>query len=137
MPSLTTIRTFDNYIHANIVKSRLEAEGVFCFLKDENSAVMQWSIAVGGIKLQVDIQDKLLAEALLEQIDEEAGVEVETLGFWEEDTEQLNPDNKICIHCGSKNTRQEGFDKIHQILQSVFMDSRPAQWHCFHCGSKF
>lgn len=136
MPSFVTIRTFDNYITANIVKLRLEAEDVFCYLKDENSAVMQCAIAVGGIKLQVDIQNKLLAEALLEQIDEEADTEIETVGFWE-DTEQLDPGNRICIQCGSKNTRQEGFSKIHEVLESLFMDSRPRQWHCFHCGSKF
>lgn len=137
MPSFVTIRTFDNYITANIVKSRLEAEDVFCFLKDENSAVLQCSFAVGGIKLQVDIENKLLAEALLEQIEEEAEEKPDTLGFWEDDTEQLNPDNRICPQCGSKNTRREGFDKIHRILESVFMDSRPDQWHCFHCGAKF
>jgi len=136
MPSFVTIRTFDNYITANIVKARLDAENIYCFLKDENSAVMQCSFAVGGIKLQVDASDQLLAEALLEQIDEEADQESETIGFWE-DTDELNPDNRICIHCGSKNTRQEGFEKIHQILEKVFMDSRPEQWHCFHCGSKF
>lgn len=132
-----TIRTFDNYITANIVKARLEAEDVYCYLKDENSAILQCAIAVGGIKLQVDIENKLLAEALLEQIEAEADVEVTTVGFWEEDTEQLDPDNKICIQCGSKNTRQEGFNKIHEVLQSIFMDSRPKQWHCFHCGAKF
>jgi hypothetical protein len=137
MPSFVTIRTFDNYIAANIVKARLEAEDVYCYLKDENSAIIQNPIAVGGIKLQVDVTNQLLAEALLEQIDEEADEEVGTVGFDEEDTDQLDPDNKICIQCGSKNTRQEGFNKIHEVLQSLFMDSRPKQWHCFHCGAKF
>jgi len=137
MPTFVTIRTFDNYINANIAKARLEAEDVFCYLKDEHSAVLQCAIAVGGIKLQVDIENKLLAEALLEQIDEEANAGVDTVGFWEEDTEQLDPGNKICIQCGSKNTRQEGFHKIYAVLESLFMDSRPKQWHCFHCGAKF
>jgi len=53
---LTTIATFDNMPAAYIAKGRLEAEGIVCWLKDENLGQTDWlyNIAVGWIKLQVE-----------------------------------------------------------------------------------
>ena len=53
---LTTIATFDNTPSAYIAKGRLEAEGIPCWLKDENLGQTDWlyNIAVGWIKLQVE-----------------------------------------------------------------------------------
>jgi hypothetical protein len=55
---LTTIATFDNTPSAYIAKGRLEAEGIPCWLKDENLGQTDWlyNIAVGWIKLQVEAQ---------------------------------------------------------------------------------
>ncbi len=51
------LQTFDNYIDAHIVKGRLEAEDIFCWLKDEHqSALIVDPIlvsAIAGIKLMV------------------------------------------------------------------------------------
>src|SRR5690606_25117887 len=121
----------------------LEAEGILCSLRDEHTVLMQWawSRAVGGIKLQVPESQLQQAEALLGQMEANAAAEQETPGFIDEDTSQLNPDNRICIHCGSKNTRQENFDKVPAFLSwilvgfPIFFKSR--KWHCFHCGEKF
>src|SRR5690606_16863295 len=113
MNNLVTVCAYDNYITAHIVKARLEAEGIRVALKDENTIIMQWvwSNALGGIKLQVLERDKEKATAILKQIDDEAAAEQDTPGFWEEETEQFASDNRICIHCGSKNTRKEDFNK--------------------------
>jgi hypothetical protein len=53
---LITIATFDNMPAAYIAKGRLEAEGVPCWLKDENLGQTDWlyNIAVGWIKVQVE-----------------------------------------------------------------------------------
>lgn len=50
-----TIRTFDNMPDAYIVKGRLTVENIPSVLKDEHLVQTDWlySIAVGGIKLQV------------------------------------------------------------------------------------
>ena len=55
------LQTFNNYIDAHIVKGRLEAEGIHCWLKDEHlSAIIVDPIltnAIAGIKLMVKRED--------------------------------------------------------------------------------
>ena len=57
---LITIKTFDNTSEAHIYKSKLENEGILCFLKDENIVSVNpfHNLAIGGIKLQVP-EDKV------------------------------------------------------------------------------
>lgn len=49
------LRSFDNYIEANIVLNRLQHEHINCHLKDENIVTIDplLSPAIGGIKLMV------------------------------------------------------------------------------------
>jgi len=53
---VVTVATFDNMVDAHIALGRLRAEGVMAFLADEHLVQTDWlySIAVGGIKLQVE-----------------------------------------------------------------------------------
>jgi hypothetical protein len=64
---LTTVATFDNTPTAYIAKGRLEAEGISCWLKDENLGQTDWlyNIAVGWIKLQVEPQYASRAREIL------------------------------------------------------------------------
>ena len=57
---LVTVKTFDNYFTANIILTRLQASGVVCFLKDENTVTIDPILcnAVGGIKLVVSKADE-------------------------------------------------------------------------------
>jgi hypothetical protein len=50
-----TVATFDTSPEAHIAMGRLKAEGIECHLADEHLVQIDWlySIAVGGIKLQV------------------------------------------------------------------------------------
>ena len=67
MNQLVTIATFDLLPDAHIAMGRLQIEGVPCRLADENLVQTDWlySIAVGGIKLQVDRRDAELAQEIL------------------------------------------------------------------------
>ena len=67
--SLVTIASFDFLPQAEIARGRLRAEGVFCELADQNLVQTDWlySIAVGGIKLQVKAEDAKRAAAILAQ----------------------------------------------------------------------
>jgi hypothetical protein len=49
------LQSYNDYIEANIIKSRLEQEGIVCWLKDENTAttIPFLSSSIGGIKLMV------------------------------------------------------------------------------------
>ena len=61
------LKTFDNYFFANIILTRLQADGVQCFLKDEHTVTIDplLSNAVGGIKLAIAIDDVTRAAMLL------------------------------------------------------------------------
>jgi hypothetical protein len=57
--TLVTIRTYNHPLQANLVKARLETEGIEVFLADETTVYMNWfySNAMGGVRLQVMNQD--------------------------------------------------------------------------------
>ena len=64
------IRSFDNYIEANLVLGMLQEEGINCHLKDEHTITIDplLSPAIGGMKLmvyesQVERAKEILAEA--------------------------------------------------------------------------
>jgi len=72
-----TIATYDSMPLAHIAMGRLHAEGIDAWLADENLVQTDWlySIAVGGIKLQVSAEDteramKILAEDFSETLNQ-------------------------------------------------------------------
>ncbi|MFC1748138.1 hypothetical protein ACFL2V_04965 [Pseudomonadota bacterium] len=64
-----TVATFDFMPDAHIAMGRLQADGVDCHLADENlvQTDLLYSIAVGGIKLQVSLEDESAARHILAQ----------------------------------------------------------------------
>ena len=79
---LVTIRKFLSHPEAMIAKSELESAGIECFLIDEWTARMYVSIAVGGIRLQVNRSD---AEAALEILGQRMPESAEPGSDWEND----------------------------------------------------
>lgn len=80
----------DNAIDAHILKAAIEAEGITCYLFDENIVTMNplFNITVGGIKLAVATGDYEAAFNVLKLI---------------EDRPFLDEDNKE-IHCPACNS---------------------------------
>ena len=66
-----TVATFDLSTEAHIAMGRLQAEGIDCHLADEHLVQTDWlySIAVGGIKLQVAPEDAERAVQILARDD--------------------------------------------------------------------
>ncbi len=64
---LVTVQTFDNYFSANIILTRLQSEGIECYLKDENTVTIDpiLSNAIGGIKLVVKKEDEATVVKIL------------------------------------------------------------------------
>ncbi len=64
---LVTVNSFDNYFSANILLTRLQSEGIECYLKDENTVTIDpiLSNAIGGIKLVVKKEDEERVAKLL------------------------------------------------------------------------
>ena len=67
------IRSFDNYIKANIQLSMLQDEGINCYLKDEYTVTIDPLLnpAIGGIKLMIYELQAERAESILENADEQ------------------------------------------------------------------
>lgn len=63
------LRSYDNYIYANIVLSMLQDSGINCHLKDEYTITIDplLSPALGGIKLMVARPQVVRALELLEE----------------------------------------------------------------------
>ncbi|MBC7450019.1 MAG: DUF2007 domain-containing protein [Cytophagales bacterium] len=70
--SFVTIRTFENAMDAYLLKSKLESEGIECFLFDENTVSINplYNIATGGIKLRVLEDAAERAETILSELDQ-------------------------------------------------------------------
>jgi DNA-directed RNA polymerase subunit RPC12/RpoP len=68
---LITLRTFDNYIAANMLLTQMEYNGIKCYLQDEISATVYPILgnAIGGVKLAVLDADFAAAQQLLLQLD--------------------------------------------------------------------
>ena len=66
---MITIAAYDFITDAEIARGRLRAEGIEAALADQHLVQTDWlySIAVGGIKLQVSPADVARAEAILAQ----------------------------------------------------------------------
>src|SRR5205823_5016382 len=64
---LVTVKSLDNYFSANILLTRLQAEGIECYLKDENTVTIDpmLSNAIGGIKVVVKKEDEALVIKLI------------------------------------------------------------------------
>ena len=69
MGRLVTIKAFTFSHEVAIVRGRLESEGIYCFVQDELTAQVNpfYSIAIGGVKLQVREEDVEKAVILLKE----------------------------------------------------------------------
>ncbi|NIP73524.1 MAG: DUF2007 domain-containing protein [Gammaproteobacteria bacterium] len=64
---MVTVGTYEDMVNAHIALGRLKAEGIPAFLADEHLVQTDWlySIAVGGIKLQVEPRHAARAREIL------------------------------------------------------------------------
>ena len=132
---LVTIRTFDNSIDSHIWKSKLESEGIKCYLFDENmvSLNLLYNITVGGIKLKINESDFEKANKLIEDI--------ESLPYKTENNEILE-----CPNCKSNNLISDyksikGIKGILSFITSLFFMIFPFYfkrvYKCEECGTEF
>ena len=73
---IIVLQTFNSAIDANIIKSKLDAYGIPCFLTEENMTVLINPIISGGIKLHIFERDRqqvieLLTEEYLRKHEED------------------------------------------------------------------
>ena len=70
---LIVVRSYDDYITANIIMGRLKEENINCYLQDENSVTTMpfLSNITGGIKLMVPEAEAARAIELLDSFEKD------------------------------------------------------------------
>jgi DNA-directed RNA polymerase subunit RPC12/RpoP len=125
---LVLLQSFTNYIDAHIVLGRLQAQGIRCWLKDENVVTVYpiWTNAAGGIKLMVAEDQFTEAQKLLTEFDRE------------------KKNYFTCPYCNSGNielisSNKEPVNWLSVLTGFLFFNYAMAVkiWHCFNCGKEF
>jgi len=144
--NLKTILTVTFAHEAIAAKGRLEAEGIFCFLKDELTVQILpfHSNAVGGIKLQVREDDFDRAMEILKESDYANEEEPPSL---EEKEQRYNEKfftekgEKTCPFCGSDEVfRVKKLGWIFVLVSLLVTEPSPffqKRYYCFDCKQKF
>lgn len=135
MNDFVTIATYDDYLSANFEKQKLLEHGIDCYLADENTVTIQWTLknALGGIKLRVPA---LQTEEAIKVLNEKR--EALPVDFKLEETEN----DLICPNCGSNNTATEKYSKSIAgwtwLIIGFPITATPIKHHrCFYCGHKW
>ena len=71
MGELQTIAAYQYVAEAELLQTKLEAEGIDAYLADGNLVAMDWlmSNAVGGVKVQVAAKDVAAARLVVEEVE--------------------------------------------------------------------
>ena len=120
---LVTVRTFSNYISANLLLSKLRNGGIECYLKDENTVTMDpiLTYAVGGIKLVVKKEDTEEVVKILRQFDEDY------------------MQKAVCPKCGSHKIelvpKRNTSNMVTAILSWIFSSYAVSAENVYKCGN--
>ena len=127
---LVTVRTA-NYMEAQIIKGRLESEGIPAYVTNENTVGANWLFSnfLDGVQVQVKLDD--FARAL-----EIVNTEADSEAFGEEDLPLPR-----CPHCHSTHVHYEKYNR-RAVFLSWFLLSFPLpfirrRWKCDNCGKSW
>lgn len=129
---LVTIATFSQATEAYVLKTNLEAEGIWSLVADEHLITWNWlySNALGGVKLRIregDVERALEALGL-----ESLGTELE------EEELDIEDDESRCPDCNSFNIHYERYAKRPQfaswLLLGFPIPFLKRKWSCNDCG---
>ncbi|MCU1320685.1 MAG: hypothetical protein JWM43_334 [Acidobacteriaceae bacterium] len=130
---LVTLRRYRDLSEAIIARGVIESAGIFCFLKDENLARLDWQMSnmIGGIRLQVGSADVEAAEAILAQ------PIPDSIDFDLEFEAQPDFQQPHCPRCNSTDISYERSSRK-GALAFLYLFSLPVlrggpSWTCNHC----
>lgn len=132
---LFILKRFDNPYELHILRSRLEEEGITCFIFDENIVSVNplYNLTVGGIKLKVRADQYPQALDILKEIGE---------------TPYTNEEGQVivCPKCGSSDLESghrsvKGWRGFVSMFTAFFLTVFPvglkSVWRCNQCGHEF
>ena len=117
---LVTLGSFEFLADVQIIKSKLESEGITVILKDENTVSIDpfASNALGGIKLQVYGSDKERAQEIFNEVRNYAVDE--------------NGELIVCPNC--KATKSEVYYSRKGVFYKLFPFFEPKKYRCLNCN---
>jgi len=135
---IVTFQAYYDPMLAHIIRTRLEANGIQCFIADENTigANPLYYQAVGGEKLKVFERDLEKCHEILA-----TGGDLHEQDHFEIDNE--NNTYVVCPFCGSNNVTgvAQDAEKDWPILNSISNLVNPfhtqKNWHCNNCQQDF
>lgn len=122
---IIVLRRFDSSIEANIVKTKLDAFDIPCFLTEENLTQLTTSLLSGGIRLHIFETDRERANEILEKIN---------LAIMDEDSIMQ------CPQCHSKKILGNHKDSLHTRMSKAITDTLlglSKTYYCLDCGEEF
>jgi len=124
-----TIRSYDNYINANMTMAMLKEGGIDCYIRDEHTITIDplLSPALGGMKLMVHENDLKDALSILDHSD------------------QLYLQSVACPVCQQKSLQQireieesrDWWERLKNILINGQENRQKSYYRCYSCGTKF
>ena len=116
---LVTLGSFEFLADVQIIKGKLESEGIHVTLKDANTVGVEpyASNAIGGIKLQVYTADKEKAQIIYNEVRKYAV--------------DANGDLVTCPNC--KEQKSEVYYKRDTLLYKLFPFFEPKKYRCTNC----
>jgi hypothetical protein len=137
---IVTFETYYDVMLAHIIRTKLEDNGISCFIEDEYMSTLNpiYNQALGGVKLKVFERD-------LEKCREIVAAEGD---LHDQDHVEIDEETQhavICPFCGSTNVRYGAaterkahwFTFIISFFLSVFPFYARKAWHCFNCQQDF
>lgn len=117
---LVTLGSFEFLADVQIIKGKLESEGITVILKDENTVSIDpfASNALGGIKLQVYDSDRERAQEIFNEVRNYAVDE--------------NGELIVCPNC--KATKSEVYYSRKGIFYKLFPFFEPKKYRCLNCN---
>lgn len=120
---IVVFKEFDSAIQANIIKAKLDAFDIPCFLTEENLANLYPSMPLLsiGVRLHVFQKDIDQANAILE-----------------EQTLYISDNSIMCPKCGSNLIENQSANRILRVIRNAFSSLFPIPEHtCLRCGKEF
>ncbi len=136
MAEFITIKSFEYPHEAQIIKNKLETEGIFVFLKDEYTIQTDnfLSNAIGGVKLQVMKEDVITSKEILALFKQEYQSTLQEI--------TLAKDTIVnCPNCNSievrKSDKMKGFVGVILLFFGIPLPVYKKEYHCFDCYRDF
>ena len=129
---LVTVQQYRDLAEAQVAKGVLDSAGIPCCLRDENAVRLEWvwSNLLGGVRLQVNEQDRAAAQEVLAQpIPEQIQLDGD-----------IPYDQPHCPRCGSLDIHYQAIHErtgLASIILFVPVPIPKHAWLCKDCGAQW